>query len=167
LLDSLSAGRHLVCLPGTHSKHVEVEDGRIERFHTAMTGELFDVLCRHSLLGRLMQFPAPHDPGAFATGVDDASKAGDLLAHLFAVRTKGLFADLEPSALPSYLSGLLIGHELNDLPDRAESLHLIAGEPLLNRYHEALCRRGFRSHSHPDVLAARGLFALAGRRNLR
>jgi 2-dehydro-3-deoxygalactonokinase len=114
-----------------------------------------------------MQLPASHDPEAFATGVDDASKAGDLLAHLFAVRTKGLFGDLESSALPAYLSGLLIGHELNDLPDRVESLHLIAGEHLLNLYDEALCRRGFHPHSHPDVLAARGLYALAQRRNLR
>jgi len=167
LLDSLSSGRHFVCLPGTHSKHVEVENGRIERFHTAMTGELFDVLCRHSILGRLMQLPAPHDPAAFAPGVDDASKPGDLLAHLFSVRTKGLFADLEPAALPAYLSGLLIGHELNDLPDRIESLHLVAGNHLLDVYDRALRQRGFKPHSHPDVLAARGLFALAERRNLR
>jgi 2-dehydro-3-deoxygalactonokinase len=33
-------GRHLICHPGTHAKWVVVEDGRIVRFVTAMTGEL-------------------------------------------------------------------------------------------------------------------------------
>ncbi len=37
-------GRHLVCHPGTHAKWVVVEDGRIVRFVTAMTGEMFAVL---------------------------------------------------------------------------------------------------------------------------
>src|SRR5262249_35103718 len=43
-----------LCLPGTHSKWVRVEEGRIRSFATAMTGELFAVLRRHSILGRLM-----------------------------------------------------------------------------------------------------------------
>jgi 2-keto-3-deoxy-galactonokinase len=39
---------------GTHSKGAGVEDGRIARFATNMTGTLFALLCRPSLLGRLM-----------------------------------------------------------------------------------------------------------------
>ena len=51
--------RACVALPGTHSKWVQVSDGRIARFATYMTGELFAVLSRHSILGRLM----PEDGG--------------------------------------------------------------------------------------------------------
>ncbi|MDB5425835.1 MAG: 2-dehydro-3-deoxygalactonokinase, partial [Phenylobacterium sp.] len=43
-------GRQVICHPGTHAKWVVVEVGRIVRFVTAMTGELFAVLGRHSVL---------------------------------------------------------------------------------------------------------------------
>jgi 2-dehydro-3-deoxygalactonokinase len=48
--------RDTVCfvLPGTHSKWVLVRNGRIVRFATYMTGELFANLKQHSILGRLM-----------------------------------------------------------------------------------------------------------------
>ncbi len=42
--------RSLVIKPGTHSKHVQVADGQLVDFATFMTGELFDVLSRHSIL---------------------------------------------------------------------------------------------------------------------
>ncbi|MFT3790205.1 MAG: 2-dehydro-3-deoxygalactonokinase [Rudaea sp.] len=166
LLRELAAGRHLVCLPGTHSKHVELHDGRIARFRTAMTGELFDLLRKHSLLSRLMDADAPHRPVAFARGVDDARRPRDLLNQLFAVRTLGLFGTLSADELPSYLSGLLIGHELNDLPAGADTLHLIAADRLLVPYGEALARRGVRAVNHADHAAAHGLHALAVRHGL-
>ena len=59
-------GRHLVCHPGTHAKWVVVEEGRIMRFVTAMTGELFSVLSKHSILRH--DAPAT-DVAAFAAGV--------------------------------------------------------------------------------------------------
>ena len=37
-------------LPGTHSKTLEIGAGRVNTFRTFLTGELFDVLCRHSIL---------------------------------------------------------------------------------------------------------------------
>ena len=55
----------LFCLPGTHSKWVEVEKGRIERFSTYMTGEVYAVLKQHSILGRMMEEGAA-DANAFA-----------------------------------------------------------------------------------------------------
>ena len=87
------AGRSLMVLPGTHSKWVEIEDGRIVRFATYMTGEVFAVLCKHSILGRLMPaVAAPHeeDPAAFTAGLEAAraSGPGDLTHQLFATRTR-------------------------------------------------------------------------------
>ena len=43
-------GRRVLCHPGTHAKWIILEDGEIGRFVTAMTGELYDVLRRHSVL---------------------------------------------------------------------------------------------------------------------
>ena len=36
--------------PGTHSKHLHIQQGTLIRFDTYMTGELFDVMRRHSIL---------------------------------------------------------------------------------------------------------------------
>lgn len=48
-------GGALIGLPGTHAKWAFVEDGRIERFYTFMTGETFSALRDHTILGRTMQ----------------------------------------------------------------------------------------------------------------
>ena len=44
-----------VCLPGTHSKWVALEDGHIRSFSTFMTGELFALLSTHSILRHSVQ----------------------------------------------------------------------------------------------------------------
>ena len=100
-----------LCLPGTHSKWVEVKNGRIERFSTFMTGEVYAVLKQHSILGRMME-EGKADEGAFAQGVKRAGDEGGLLHHLFGVRTRGLMGELGAGAAASYLSGIVIGHEL-------------------------------------------------------
>lgn len=154
-----------VYLPGTHSKRVRVANGRVERFATAMTGELFELLCAHSVLGRLMQ-PGEHDADAFAQGVVHAARAGDLLHHLFAVRTLGLFDALRPTQLRPFLSGLLIGHELNDLPADAGTVHLVGASALLTAYQAALALRGHAVHEHSELTSAYGCYMLAKRAGL-
>ena len=106
-------GRQLVVAPGTHCKWAIVEGGRIERFRTCMTGEIYHLLRRHSTLGWLLAEPEDAvETEAFLAGVRRALDDHDLLALLFAVRTKGLFGQMQPAALSSYLSGLLIGSEV-------------------------------------------------------
>jgi 2-dehydro-3-deoxygalactonokinase len=67
-------GRHLLCHPGTHAKWVLIEEGRIVRFVTAMTGELFAVLRQHSLLrsDAPADDDAAFDEGLAAAGAGDA-----------------------------------------------------------------------------------------------
>ncbi len=157
-------GPHTVCLPGTHSKWASVNEGRISAFHTAMTGELYAVLQQHSLLGALMDREAGtsvHDAPAFELGVQTSAAAGGLLNHLFSVRTRGLFGELTAAQLPSYLSGLLIGHELQGLAAGAERVHLIGSAALLSKYRSALALRGITAQAHGEALAARGLHQLA------
>ena len=101
----------VLCLPGTHAKWARAAGGRIVRFRTYMTGEVFAVLRQHSILGRLMHDDVDDD-AAFDRGVARAAEAGGLLHHLFSARTAGLFDRIAEPRLASYLSGLLIGDEI-------------------------------------------------------
>lgn len=154
----LGAGRDgLICLPGTHSKWVEVRDGRILRFSTAMTGEVYAVLKEHSILGRMME-AGPADPAAFAEGVERSGHGGGLLHHLFGVRTRGLMGELGAAAAASYLSGILIGHELRSVEAEA---FLVLGAPELARlYVRAAGQLGIRAGELDSQSGVRALFRL-------
>ncbi len=106
-----------LCLPGTHSKWAKIERSQLIEFTTSMTGEVFDVMCKHSILGSLMDKAADHHEKAFINGVEASANEGGLLTHLFSVRTNGLFGILDESAQSSYLSGVLIGHEIRSLSE--------------------------------------------------
>ena len=67
VLDAMG-GSGLACLPGTHSKWVRVEGGRIIGFTTHMTGEAFGALRGHTILGRMMR-EGPADGAPFDAGV--------------------------------------------------------------------------------------------------
>ncbi|NUB15461.1 pyridoxal-phosphate dependent enzyme, partial [Azospirillum brasilense] len=161
-------------LPGTHSKWVEIVGGRMIRFSTYMTGETFAVLCKHSILGRLM--PADAAPAeaesdaAFAEGVRaaQASGPGDFTHQIFAARTLGITRRMPAELLKDYLSGLLIGHELvSGLGHMRNELH--EGRPLLLIGEGALCRRyvrglellGVEPTDRLENTAPRGLFQFA------
>ena len=153
-----------VCLPGTHSKWVRIESGRIVSLRTAMTGELYALLRHHSLLASNMPSDADgsDDFPSFARGFDASDAPGGLAHHLFGVRTLGLFGQLDGRLAPSYLSGLLIGHELRGMvTQRLATAHLIGSTSLTQRYARALRLLGVRSESHDEALSAAGLRRLA------
>ena len=142
-------------LPGTHSKRVDVRGGRIESFSTFMTGEVFAALRDHTILGRLMEAErAPGDGSGFKRGVEEGARAGpcgDLLHRLFAVRTLGLFAQLPPTELPDYLSGLLIGAELAaSLAPRSPGAYAIGSGELTRRYQTGAEILGFALKAAPE-----------------
>jgi 2-dehydro-3-deoxygalactonokinase len=134
----------LIGLPGTHAKWAVVRNGRIERFHTFMTGEVFGALRDHTILGRTMAAPDAPDTEAFLRGVSVARNSGTpgVLATIFSTRTLGLTGQLAPNEQPDYLSGLLIGHELAGLEAVfAQQQSSLAGKSLLLIGNEALCER--------------------------
>ncbi|WLH34135.1 2-dehydro-3-deoxygalactonokinase [Pseudomonas sp. FP2196] len=163
----------LIGLPGSHSKWVEVVDGRITHFDTFMTGEVFAVLSDHSILGRTQQQGATFDGQAFDRGVQVALSAdGELgvLSTLFSARTLGLTGELSPTAQADYLSGLMIGHELAALATvqrhRRNSVHLpsivlIGNAQLCARYSRALDACGFAKVTLAEQATERGLWQLA------
>jgi 2-dehydro-3-deoxygalactonokinase len=146
----------LFCLPGTHSKWVEVRNGRIVRFSTHMTGELYAVLKQHSILGRMMEEGSP-DPDAFAQGLKRSGEPGGLLHHLFGVRTRGLMGEIGPAASPSYLSGILIGHEIRNA---REAFSLIGEPKLAALYQQAARSLGIEARTLDATAGVRCLFRL-------
>ncbi len=166
VLDRLGAGRHTVCLPGTHSKWVEVEDGRIVQFSTHMTGEAFAVFKGHSILGRMMK-DGVTDRNAFADGVRRCADDGGLLHHLFGVRARGLFGELADTASASYLSGLLVGHEIKAAGTGARTVHLLCTVQLAEVYRQALDVLGLESSTLDSNAVTLGLFRLASRLDRR
>ncbi|KAF1036607.1 MAG: putative 2-dehydro-3-deoxygalactonokinase DgoK1 [Burkholderia lata] len=166
-------------LPGTHSKWVAVRGSRIERFRTFMTGELYALLCTHSLLGRTMQPSAGFVRDAFERGVRaaQAGHATGLLATIFGSRARLLAGDLAPAEQADYLSGVLIGHELAGLAaehcgpggaarDDALRPMLIGDAALCERYKHAASLFGWPPVDTIDGAAAAGLWVLAERAGL-
>ena len=153
-------GDATVCLPGSHSKWARVAGGRVEGFSTHLTGEAFAALRGHTILGRLMQADAPPDPETFRRGVLRSADPGGLLHHLFGVRTLGLFDRLPEAAAASYMSGLLIGHEVRAAAPATPVL-LIGAPALCELYGQAITLCGGSATPAEADAAAQGL-ALIG-----
>ena len=147
----------LICLPGTHSKWVVREGGKIRRFRTHMTGEVFAVLKQHSILGRMMEEGKP-DPAAFADGVARSGQIGGLLHHLFGVRTRVLMGELGAAPSASYLSGILIGHELRSV--EAKSAYILGAPELAALYVQAARQLGIAAEALDPRSGVHALFRL-------
>ncbi len=151
----------LLCLPGSHSKWVRIERARIAGYATHLTGEAYAALAGHTILGRMMR-EGPTDLPAFDRGLARAAQPGGLLHHLFGVRTLGLAGRLGESESGSYLSGLLIGHEIRaaltgPAPANPARVHLIGAAPLCALYARAIASVGGTAIIGDEDAAARGL----------
>lgn len=133
------AAEGLVVAPGTHSKWITFEAGRIVAVQTWMTGELFAALRKATVLGVGMGPPGV-DADAFRRGVVRGLEGRSLAAALFSVRVEGLAGRLDPAGAADYLSGLLIGAEIaGHDPERLPGPLTLVGDAALSaRYSEAL-----------------------------
>ena len=110
----LGRGRHLLCMPGTHVKWVQLQDGAVSGFQTALSGELFELLARHSVLAR-GSGPVEPESAAFALGLQMArehARAG-LLHLLFSTRSQVVGGAMAKDQAASYLSGLIVGADVD------------------------------------------------------
>ena len=164
--------RSCMLLPGTHSKWAQIENGKIVCYATYLTGELFAVLSKHTILGRLMPAESEGkkdtDAAAFELGLTTArnSGPGEFTHQIFGTRTLGLTGRVPPAGLADYLSGLLIGHELvsgmagaGDLA--AVPLVMIGAPALCERYARSLKVFGKTADAVLDNTAPTGLWNLA------
>jgi 2-dehydro-3-deoxygalactonokinase len=109
-----AANNAVVCIPGTHSKWAIVKGGTVERFATFMTGELFSVVSRETILSHAVaNAEEAEDIGAFKSAVVAAFEAPALAANLlFRVRSSQLLYGGSAAAAREQISGTLIGLEL-------------------------------------------------------
>jgi 2-dehydro-3-deoxygalactonokinase len=156
---SLVSGAAHFVTPGTHSKWIDVEGGRIVRFETYVTGESFALYRNHSILGRLMSGESD-DMAAFAHGVEKAlADPAGLLHSLFSVRSLGLYNELNAEALSSYLSGLLIGTEVAHATSKRkrEGLYLVLASPAIaSRYLRAMHMAGLKAEMGDSLAIVAG-----------
>lgn len=133
----------VICHPGTHAKWIRVEGGRITAFRTMMTGELFALLKRHSILADQLDGEVSADDPGFAAGLAD----GTPLVSLFGIRARYLLGESDGDSA-AYASGLLIGADVGAglALHRGEPIALV-GRPDLNALYGAALRRAGRGAS--------------------
>ena len=151
----------IACLPGSHSKWAHIAGRRIVGFRTYLSGEAFSALRTGTILGRMMT-DGPTDPAAFDRGLARAGDPGHLLHHLFGVRSLGLFGQLAEGESASYLSGVLIGHEVNAARPAGQRVHLIGAALLCTLYARAITAAGGTPILEDAAAAARGLAIIGG-----
>ena len=134
----------LLCFPGTHNKWIDASSSTLNNFSTTMSGELFGLLSQKSILASSIDADAPWNDDAFTQGLDHAKQPGGLLHHLFGVRALNLNGQHSQELGLSYLSGLIIGHELQDLGALAGcSIAIVGASELAHRYQLALTHFGY------------------------
>ena len=145
LLGALSKGAvyENYCMPGTHSKWVQMQEGSVLKFQTFMTGELFAFLNLHSTLSPFLngEDKALHKHAAFKVAVKEIVVKPSLLMNvLFSIRSGALLFPIEDKlASLARLSGLLIGAELATMKDKsANTIGLIAQGELADHYSTAM-----------------------------
>jgi 2-dehydro-3-deoxygalactonokinase len=158
----------LAVLPGTHTKWARVADGRVRHFATAMTGELFQLLGRHSILSRSLD-AGDADAGdswdwsEFDRALDGAvADPAGLTRRLFGLRAEALLHGLKPAGLRARLSAELIGAEIAGNLAEAKGLPvvLIGAEELSALYARGLARVGIESELRSaEALTLSGLVA--------
>jgi 2-dehydro-3-deoxygalactonokinase len=142
----------LFVFPGTHSKWVPIDDAstrpRIRTFSTMMTGELYAWLVEKSIVCRGLPESTRWDDTTFLRGVDQSQKDNDIIEEIFRTRARWLLGGVAPEAAPSYLSGLLIGHELGTTSRRhrpTADLVIVGAERLCALYQRAAQHLGLGS----------------------
>ncbi|NVK44276.1 MAG: 2-dehydro-3-deoxygalactonokinase [Oceanospirillaceae bacterium] len=155
-----------LCLPGTHSKWVRAGGGKLLDFTTLMTGELYQAVRFHTLIGEPARGDSPFDPAAFASGLDSVEAPGGVLHALFEGRSRMLQSGLAPQQVASYLSGALIGEEVRCMRQTTPALDrvlLVGAERLQAPYMQALRYNGIEPlWIDSDQASLAGMRAVAG-----
>ena len=134
---SFKAG--VLLLPGTHSKHIRFENHQFTGLKTFMTGEIFDLLSKQSILSNNVEAAewSERTIKAYQDGVSIGLKA-NIFSELFYIRAGQLLHNTEKSDNYFRLSGMLIGNEISYLKEIEDMVFLSAEEPLLSYYKHAL-----------------------------
>ena len=137
---------NIFVIPGTHSKWAVVEDMIVKEFRTIPTGELFDLLIRHSLIGALAE-ESNHNETAFNQGVETGFETSHIVSDLFTTRSSILLKQKTGCDACSWLSGLLIGNEIRE----GQTLTSLDHAPLEVIGSSALCEKYCVAFEHLGI----------------
>ncbi|ATY32386.1 2-dehydro-3-deoxygalactonokinase [Sphingomonas psychrotolerans] len=160
LLGAAAAGlvpaSSLLAQPGTHCKWVEMQDGKVADFVTAMTGELFALLRKHGLLAAQLDGEVTLG-AAFLEGVEEG-KRQDIAASLFGIRAAKMLGRRDDADATSFASGLLIGADVAArlATSGHDTVHILADPMLGGLYSAAIEAHGRAAHlidSHAAFVA--------------
>ena len=172
--DNHPAQERVMVLPGTHSKWVYIREGVITDFSTHMSGEFFALAMQESILARLHQPSREIDWDSYHRGVEiamgESGRLG-LLGILFSARSLALTGELERTGIGDYVSGLVIGSEVNQmvehwLPRGVHHVDLLGDSSLCSRYTQALNRLDIAVAVADPHVTPRALAYLADRAEL-
>ena len=171
LLGALATGIEdgLFCMPGTHSKWVALKAGTLEAFATYMTGELFGLLARQSILAHAISDTKarPDDPDFLSAVEAGMARPADIANRIFGIRPSQLLGFSAAGSGAAKLSGALIGTEITGARarfGRLDHVHLIASGSLSKLYAKALEATGSPVDTlDADEVGRRGLHAAARR----
>jgi 2-dehydro-3-deoxygalactonokinase len=164
LVPALRRGTRILCLPGTHTKWVVLEEGSVREFFTAPTGEIFALLRDHSVLVRKPAGADAFDADAFKEALAHFNDSPDaqLLHRIFECRSRQLSGELAAQSADAYLSGLLIASDvhgaLHMLADSITAAVHVIGAPSLTQLYAA----GLGSHGCEATQMDGAQAALAG-----
>jgi 2-dehydro-3-deoxygalactonokinase len=165
LVAELREGRCVICLPGTHTKWVVVDEGWVREFLTAPTGELFALLRDHSVLIRRNDAAAGKTHmDAFDNGLAHFNEFphAQLLHRLFEPRSRQLSGEFAAEEAAAYLSGLLVASDVHGALDvlcgSRHHVFLVGATQLMELYARACASRGYEtSQVDGDAASLAGL----------
>ncbi|MDL2271501.1 2-dehydro-3-deoxygalactonokinase [Desulfovibrio sp. OttesenSCG-928-I05] len=157
--------KFLICMPGTHSKWLTMENERIDAFTTVMSGDIYAAATSATIIAMMVGDDQEFSEEAFLRGVRTAQGPGGVMSHLFRARTFFLFGKLAKQHIKAFVSGVIIGSELASMRglypfDRP--VDLIASDALGANYALALQSLGVESRQHESgALSVKGMSLLA------
>ena len=125
-----------ICLPGTHSKWVEIKNNNIVKFKTFMTGELFEIISKNSVLIHSVK-AEKIDKMELLKSVDEILQKPELFSNaLFQLRADDLINSKDHTIYKSRLSGYLLAIELLGSMEfwKNNDIILIGNQDLIEMY---------------------------------
>ena len=128
-----------ICLPGTHSKWVNMNSYNIQGFTTFLTGELYEIIKKYSILNHSLNTTELDDEIVKSSAKLIIENPSFISNKLFEIRADNLLKNSNQTSNNSKLVGYLLGIELSGSRTYWEDKDLvIIGSSNLNKYYELI-----------------------------
>ena len=128
-----------ICLPGTHSKWVNMNSYNIQEFTTFLTGELYEIVKKYSILNHSLNTTELDDEIVKSSAKLIIENPSFISNKLFEIRADNLLKNSNQTSNNSKLVGYLLGIELSGSKTYWEDKDLvIIGSSNLNKYYELI-----------------------------